>query len=498
MPQFHQCAQQLQAWCKRQRRLYRRGSLAEDRRAQLEEAGFDLNVPQTSREEHWNSRYQQLKTFYLEHKHCHVRGKPVHPSVIHWIEEQRKNYRDSKLSDERLQLLKEIAFPFDASLRRMRILPVSDPNSKGIITDSTKANHPIERPKDVEDLEVTALSEHDVVFNRPGEKKYSCKGNAHFDELLSDIQPIYIATSRSKATAKTLILIVQNRGGRFFRQEPDGTFHKLTNEDALEKAKSALDRNEIKEASSCSPSLEPCAGNIAESREVATRSARGGVRDSAGPSATSDSKGMAPTVRPCTDWSCLEEVQRKREARSWDERYQELLLFRASQGKDPDGSVPQLQSWCKSQQRLYRKGSLAEDRRTTLEEAGFDVTVLGPRKAAKQKTLREENWDAKYQQLKKFHSEHNHCHVSNRSYPSLVKWMYKQRGQCRASKLSNERQQLLKEIDFPFDAPKTLSEVNDARWEASYQKLANFYKQHGHSSVYRIHKMPRQASSYIY
>ena len=60
----------------------------------------------------------------------------------------------------------------------------------------------------------------------------------------------------------------------------------------------------------------------------------------------------------------------------------------------------------------------------------------------------------------------------------------RQRKQYRTPKLSNERQQLSKEIEFPFDQPKKNSEVNDAIWEAFYQTLANSHKQHGHSSFY--------------
>ena len=115
------------------------------------------------------------------------------------------------------------------------------------------------------------LTEHDVFFNREGEEKYSCKGNAHFDELLSnflsDFQSVYVAASRSekRPIAKSLVTIVKNRHGRFFRLELDGRFHKLTDEGALEKVIDALDMKNIKEGpTSCSAPLGPCAEKITQ------------------------------------------------------------------------------------------------------------------------------------------------------------------------------------------------------------------------------------------
>ena len=362
---------QLQSWCATQRKAYRKGSLAEDRRAQLEEAGFDLTVSpareptvwQRSMEKKWNTQYQHLKKFYLEHKHCHVTCKQVHPSLLRWIKRQQESYCASKLSDERLQLLKEIEFPFDSSQRRRMDLVASDPKpSNGTIIDSAKAKRQVDQPKAAPEVDFdmrnppepskkviiepnapltennvifnreveekyackenahngtiidsaktkrrveqpkaapevdfdmrnppepskkmilepnTPLTEHDVIFIREGEEKYSCKGNAHFDELLSnflsDFQSVYVAASRSKKRAsrskkrpiaKSLVTIVKNRLGRFFRQDLDGRFHELTDEGALEKVIDALDMKNTKEGlTSCSAPLEPCAEKITQ------------------------------------------------------------------------------------------------------------------------------------------------------------------------------------------------------------------------------------------
>ncbi|KAL7550830.1 hypothetical protein ACHAWF_014036, partial [Thalassiosira exigua] len=86
------------------------------------------------------------------------------------------------------------------------------------------------------------LGAHDVVFNPSSDTKET-EGNISFRQLLYDSQPFYIMAPLEKKflIAKSLVFIVQKRGGRFFNREtgPDGRLrlHELSDEDATELTK---------------------------------------------------------------------------------------------------------------------------------------------------------------------------------------------------------------------------------------------------------------------
>ena len=57
--------------------------------------------------------------------------------------------------------------------------------------------------------------------------------NIHHDELICDFQPSYVMTTSPYETSmgRSLVFIIQQRGGRFFHQDdPNGRFHELNGE----------------------------------------------------------------------------------------------------------------------------------------------------------------------------------------------------------------------------------------------------------------------------
>eukprot|EP00526_Cylindrotheca_closterium_P004475 CAMPEP_0113623538 /NCGR_PEP_ID=MMETSP0017_2-20120614/12112_1 /TAXON_ID=2856 /ORGANISM="Cylindrotheca closterium" /LENGTH=768 /DNA_ID=CAMNT_0000533497 /DNA_START=152 /DNA_END=2459 /DNA_ORIENTATION=- /assembly_acc=CAM_ASM_000147 len=74
------------------------------------------------RERTWHAKYTEVVEFYKEHGHTRV-DKKDHPSLYNWIQTQGKRYKELKghkpLSEEELELLEQIDFPFFEDQPRM-------------------------------------------------------------------------------------------------------------------------------------------------------------------------------------------------------------------------------------------------------------------------------------------------------------------------------------------------------------------------------------------
>jgi superfamily II DNA or RNA helicase len=59
----------------------------------------------------WEYRYDELKAFHAEHGHCNVpKGWKENPALGTWVSNQRKVYKEGKLSEERTQQLEALGF----------------------------------------------------------------------------------------------------------------------------------------------------------------------------------------------------------------------------------------------------------------------------------------------------------------------------------------------------------------------------------------------------
>ena len=175
------------------------------------------------------------------------------------------------------------------------------------------------------------------------------------------------------------------------------------------------------------------------------------------------------------------------ENRSWDERYLELLLYRSShQGKDPSGIETRLTRWCYVQRKKYQKGTLAQDQRAKLEQAGFSLSAYRaqPLNGA---GSREEQRNLGYRQLKDIYLETGHFNATPLQNDSrLLEWFCSQRKKYHDSKLSEEKQPLLKEIDFPLGGrPQAVD--SGIQWEKMTRQLLNFTEEKGRRPVVEDH-----------
>jgi hypothetical protein len=112
-------------WCRLQKKQYKAWKEQDDdsltgmneaREAKLNEIGFCWDAHQAS----WLARYEELKAYHAHHGDCLVpKDYPTNPPLSKWVSDQRNNMARSrkgiiKVNPERLQLLKELDFEWNA------------------------------------------------------------------------------------------------------------------------------------------------------------------------------------------------------------------------------------------------------------------------------------------------------------------------------------------------------------------------------------------------
>ncbi|KAL7504325.1 hypothetical protein ACHAXN_002006 [Cyclotella atomus] len=101
----------LHHWVDQQRKYFREGKIHQDRLQRLNEIGFSWNAC----ESRWSLRYSQLMLFKKRFGHCRVPQKYAeNPQLAgEWVIQQRKEFRNGKITEERIAKLNELDFTWD-------------------------------------------------------------------------------------------------------------------------------------------------------------------------------------------------------------------------------------------------------------------------------------------------------------------------------------------------------------------------------------------------
>jgi len=119
---------QLGVWVANQRRNFKKGTLSKKRKKLLDDIDFVWDAPEAM----WNEQYKRLLDYQTKHiKEGKERSTstvvpqhyPKDPQLAIWVKEQRQNRKNGILTGERLELLENISFVWDASS-----LPSSSPH----------------------------------------------------------------------------------------------------------------------------------------------------------------------------------------------------------------------------------------------------------------------------------------------------------------------------------------------------------------------------------
>ena len=171
----------------------------------------------------------------------------------------------------------------------------------------------------------------------------------------------------------------------------------------------------------------------------------------------------------------------------WEVHFQKLVQFKESHGhcrvpRNYTADDVNLGNWVSSQRQEYlslREGqhsTMTQERIDALEKVGFDWGRYNT------------EWEAYLQLVQEFHAEHGHCRVPRNhsvNHVKLGKWVSNQRSAYKSFKdgqhstMTQERIDALEKIGFVWKL--------QIGWEANFQLLQDFQKEHGHCRVPRYH-----------
>ena len=102
---------QLGSWVGTQRQSYRNKKLTKDRIKRLEEIGFEWRVRQQYQSSSWEEMFDALRGYKKVHGDCNVPSTwPENKPLGWWVINQRRNFRNGKLSDHRIKRLEDMGF----------------------------------------------------------------------------------------------------------------------------------------------------------------------------------------------------------------------------------------------------------------------------------------------------------------------------------------------------------------------------------------------------
>ncbi|NQY43134.1 MAG: Helicase associated domain protein [Legionellales bacterium] len=98
---------ELGVWVCEQRRLYKKGTLAQDKVDMLEKIGFVWDFAEAA----WMTRYKELIQYRKENEDCDVPYRySKNKELGTWVRWQRTNYKNGKISKRKIRLLEKLGF----------------------------------------------------------------------------------------------------------------------------------------------------------------------------------------------------------------------------------------------------------------------------------------------------------------------------------------------------------------------------------------------------
>ena len=186
----------------------------------------------------------------------------------------------------------------------------------------------------------------------------------------------------------------------------------------------------------------------------------------------------------------IEEGVNKSRTGAWKERYEEIKTIMGERGwsRLPTGAQigTKLTKWLTNQRIGRRSGKLATERVRLLDEIGMN---WNPEKGVKR------DWQESYKRLCAFRKKYGHARVT-RSHPDkgLASYVDRQRLFYRKGKLHRERVRLLEKIGFQW----SVADQVRPEWMAHYRRLKDYYSEHGHSCLPRIHPPDQPLAEFVW
>ena len=453
VPQKHS---KLGVWINSQRTAKNNGKLSTERIQLLDAIGFTWDQI----EQVWQENYQQLKQYALDNGNTKI---PIgHLNLGTWVNRQRRQQKKNELSEERIQLLNDIGFIWDA------------------IEQEWQENYQQLKQYALDNGNTKVPGRHLNLgkwVNRQRQKQKKNELSEERIQLLNDIGFIWDPFEEEwQENYQQLKQYALDNGNT---KVPRGHLNLGTwvSKQRQQKKKDELSEERIQLLNDIGFIWDPFEQEWQENYQQLKQYALDNGN-------TKVPRGHLNLGK----WVSSQRQQKKKDALSeeriqllndigfiwdpfeqeWQEKYQQLKQYSEENG---DSNVPQkhpqLGNWVSAQRQQKKKDELSEERIQLLNDIGF---IWDPF---------EQEWQENYQQLKQYALDNGNTKVPI-GHPYLGTWVSKQRQQKKKDELSQERIQLLNDIGFIWDP-------FEEEWQENYQQLKQYALDNGNTKVPRGH-----------
>ena len=437
----------LGSWCVEQRKNQRKNKLSQERIDLLNSITFDWDPKETD----WQNKFSELKEFKKKHGHASPSSISKEFNLIGvWCSTQRRNYRDKKLSQEKIDLLNSLDFDWNTfetdwqnnflELQKFKKKhghvnpPCSRSSEFNLLGDWCVKQRGSNRKGTLSQQRIDLLNSLDFDWDP---KETDWQSNflelQKFKKKHGHASPPCSRGSESSLLANWCVLQRKNQRKDKLSQERIDLLNSLDFDwDPLETdwQNNFLELQKFKKKHGhASPPTNSNKSNSFGSWCSEQRK--------------SQKKGKLSQERIDLlnsldfDWDPLET--------DWQNNFLELQKFKKKHGhaSPPTNSNKSnsFGSWCSEQRKSQKKGKLSQERIDLLNSLDFDWDPL------------ETDWQNKFLKLKNFKDNHGHASPSTRSkeFRPLGQWCSNQRIKNRKGNLSSEKFDLLNNIGFKWE-----------------------------------------------
>jgi hypothetical protein len=445
---------QLAKWVSRQRLVYSRRKISQERIAQLEKIAFEWTVGS----ETWDFRFTELCAFKEKFGHTRVKAKySENPALGNWVASQRYDRRRNELDQARIERLDSIGFEWDG-----RIID----SSERVVSRALERqwNEMFERFKtyaSANGSESVKIVDGDTkrlnrwVLTQRAQKKRGTLSDERIS-LLDSVGFIWRYSGRKKKHALSTAVV----DSELLAKKWDDMFAEL------------VDFYKVHGHSNV-PSdwtAQPLLARWVSNQRIAKREDR----------LTVSQVERMETI--AFAWTAYEG--------DWEIMFKNLSdhfeRTRSGKGRNFNPSV-ELKRWILTQRQLKKRGELIPEREQRLNSVNFEWEPFLAR------------WEEMYSRLRSYLEKNGNCRVPSK-WPEdkrLANWVQKQREQKAQGKLSVGRVSKLEALNFEWSPGSSGSRSPQDAWQVMYEQLREFYGVHGHTSVPQIYPENRKLGWWV-
>ena len=407
-------------WINRQRQTYKQGKLSEDRIQLLRDIGMRFETNKNELE--WMKNYKLAKEYYEEYGDLEVKESFQTKEVAlgRWIDTQRQTYKQGKLSEDRIQLLRDIGMRFEIK------------------------NNELEWMKNYE-LAKEYYEEHG---NLEVKGSFQTKG-VTLGKWIGTQRQIY----KQGKLNEDRIQLLRDIGMRF--EIKNNELEWMKNYKLAKEYYEEYGDLEVKQ----SFQIKGVALGRWINRQRQTYK-QGKLNE--------DQINLLKNIGMCFEIKNneLEWMKNYELAKEYYEEHGNLELKESFQTKGVA-----LGKWINRQRQTYKQGKLNEDQINLLKNIGMCFET----------NKNELEWMKNYELAKEYYKEQGNLEVSQRfeiKGVALGQWIKRQRIAYKQEKLSDDRIELLRNIGMNFETNK-----NELEWMKNYELAKEYYKEHGNLEV---------------